>query len=106
MKIIKAFIRRDYGLYIDLEDMDSSVAVNPQNGDILLNEGEGDDRYHGAVIFPRDFDNLEINIKTSKYRLILNAENLSHELGVIKNEDLSDAKKWVDEVTTIINNLK
>ena len=61
MKIIKAFRREDYGLFIDLVDKTSSVCVDTETGDILFNEGDGDDRYHGAAISAKSFREFKIS---------------------------------------------
>ncbi|MFO1005717.1 MAG: hypothetical protein U0929_07155 [Planctomycetaceae bacterium] len=53
MKTILGFREDSKGFYIDLEDQFSAIAVNRSTGDLLLDEGDGNDRFHGAVILQR-----------------------------------------------------
>lgn len=55
MKNVSDFREDLKGFYIDLEDQFSSLAVNRQTGDLLLDEGEGNDRYNGALILQQSF---------------------------------------------------
>ena len=55
MKHIAKFRHEPYGWLIDLDDADGSLVVNERTGEILLHEGDGDDRFHGALISPEDF---------------------------------------------------
>ena len=47
MKKIVALRENDGGFFVDLEDQPSAISVNRKTRDVLLDEGEGDDRYHG-----------------------------------------------------------
>ncbi len=55
MKKVADFREDIKGLYIDLEDQFSSLAVNRQTGDLLLDEGDGNDRFNGAIILQQLF---------------------------------------------------
>ena len=102
MKIIKAFRREDYGLFIDLVDKTSSVCVDTETGDILFNEGDGDDRYHGAAISAKSFREFKISDESEKKpKLILYFLNKSHIIGYVN--DVETAKEWVLEASRIIN---
>lgn len=54
MKHIASLRQDDRGFYVDLDDRTSAIAVNRRTRDVLLDEGDGDDRYHGAVLFGAD----------------------------------------------------
>ncbi len=54
MKKIISLREDERGFYVDLDDQPSAIAVNRKTGDVLLDEGEGDDRYHGAVLLGED----------------------------------------------------
>jgi hypothetical protein len=54
MKHITSLRQDDRGFYVDLDDRTSAISVNRRTRDVLLDEGEGDDRYHGAVLFGAD----------------------------------------------------
>jgi len=49
-KTIQGFREKDYGMFIDLTDAMSSVSVDRKTGNLVLNEGAGQDRFNGALI--------------------------------------------------------
>ena len=101
-KDIKRFRDEDYGLFIDTEDQDASIGIDPMSGDILLNEGYGECHYNGAAISQKSFNyfNLE-NLGRNKYAVILYfGKNKKHVLGV--TEDREAANKWIEKATSII----
>ena len=94
MKIIKEFRKEDYGLFIDLVDKTSSVCVDTETGDILFNEGDGKDRYHGAAISAKSFRGFKISDESEKKpELVLYFLNNSHVIGCIN--DIETAKEWI-----------
>ena len=101
MKVIKAFRKEKYGLFIDLEDKTASVCVDIETGDILFDEGEGDDRYCGAAISAKYFKEFKISEELGdKSKLIIYFGNNFHVLGNLNNVD--EAKEWIKEATKII----
>ena len=102
MKIIQRFRREDYGWFIDLEDTDASVAVDPTTGDLLLNEGIGEDRFHGAAISNRAFQRLTLeDLERSTIALVLEyGSGSKHTLGITNEK--REAEKWIREVTSVI----
>ncbi len=61
-KQISKFRIEPYGLFIDLADGNGRIGVDRETGHILLDEGEGADRYHGAVIEPEEFDGMDLRL--------------------------------------------
>lgn len=102
MKVIRSFRKEDNGWFLDLKDADASVAVDATTGDILLNEGAGEDRYNGAAISRSGFYKFRLNdLPGSEYQLVLKfGLTDSHVLGV--TGDKEGAKTWIREATSAI----
>ena len=49
-KTIQGFREKDYGMFIDLTDALSSVSIDRKTGNLVLQEGAGQDRFNGALI--------------------------------------------------------
>lgn len=65
MKKIVSLRENDRGFFIDLEDQPSSIAVNRKTRDVLLDEGGGNDRYHGAALFGEDNPRFSVEISAN-----------------------------------------
>jgi hypothetical protein len=63
MKTIVAFRTDAKGLYLDLADQPYAIGINRVTKDILLDEGDGDDRYNGAVIFVKSNPRFEFQLR-------------------------------------------
>ncbi len=101
-KSIIQFRHEPYGLFIDLLDVDAAVAVHPQTGEILLDEGDGSDRFHGAAISPTSFIEFQLREKAGGLaELVLNfGRGRSHSLGCTRN--CGDASRWINQATGYI----
>jgi hypothetical protein len=101
-KSIIQFRHEPYGLFIDLVDVDAAVAVHPRTGEILLDEGDGSDRFHGAAISPTSFNEFHLIEKAGgSAELVLNFGcGRSHSLGSTTN--CSDASRWIKQATGYI----
>jgi len=102
LKSIIAFRKEDYGWFLDLDDADASVAVDAKTGDILLNEGAGEDRFHNAAISRSAFHEFCLReFSGSMYELTLeHGLTGSHVLGV--TGDKEQAETWIREATSAI----
>lgn len=101
-KSISSFREEDYGLFIDLGSSDGRIGVDRSTGDILLDEGRGADRYHGAAIGASSFRRFELRpIRNGSCELILHfGESGVHGLG--ETHDAQAAKQWVLNATRLI----
>lgn len=102
MKRIKAFRKENYGWFIDLEDIDASVAIDPQTGDILLNEGQGDDCFHGAAILRQSFIGIALEqMSEAEFQVILKfGKERTHSLGATSQKE--QAERWVRDVASMM----
>ena len=102
MKRIKAFRTENYGCFVDLEDIDASLAIDPQTGDILLNEGQGDDRFHGAAILRESIIGLSLEqVSEAEFQVILKyGKERTHSLGVTSQKAQADV--WIQDVSLIM----
>jgi len=101
-KVIKQFRREAYGFFIDLEDTPASVAVNSGTGEIMLDEGSGDDRFHGAAISSEAFQDMSLrHVSDGRFQVVLSfGNNKNHVLGM--TEDKATASSWIDDVIEAI----
>lgn len=101
-KSIADFREEDYGLFIDLASPSGRIGVDRSTGDILLDEGDGDDCYNGAAIEARSFRRFELKpIENGTCELILYfGEKGAHGLGM--THDAEAARSWVHNATTVI----
>lgn len=105
MKKIKTFRQKDYGLFIDLEDRDAAIAVDTESGEILLDEGEGQDRYHGAAVSVKAFKNICIaESAEGTHEIILKFSKISHSLGQTTKQQ--PALEWINKVNETISAIK
>ena len=101
-KPIESFREEEYGLFIDLGAPRGHIGVDRATGDILLDEGAGADRYHGAVIRAasfRGFTLSKVDGKHCKVRLE-HGRNGNHELGL--TGDFKSASRWIRLASRLI----
>jgi hypothetical protein len=101
-KNIADFREEDYGLFIDLASHAGRIGVDRSTGDILLDEGNGDDCYHGAAIDARSFRRFELKPdEKGSCEIVLHfGEKGAHGLGRTQNTEA--ARSWVHNATTVI----
>ena len=102
MKQIRAFRKEHYGLFIDLEDAPASLAVNPRTGEILLNEGDGPDRFDGAAISIKALPRFEAEaIGDQKWDIVLAYGNgRRHVVG--RTDQHRAAQDWIAEAERLL----
>jgi hypothetical protein len=88
---------------VNLTDRAVSVFVDPQSGDIFLDEGRGADRMNGAVFPPDDGARFRLydDAAGSDARLAIRCDHTDYDLG-----DLSlvpTAAAWVREVNEFLD---
>lgn len=101
MKVISQFRIGQCGLFIDLDDAPASVSVDEETGAILLNEGEGPDRYHGAAIRPENYRGLFLRQGDGgQAEIVLRfVDGSEHVLGITTRS--ADAKEWIKSVESL-----
>lgn len=101
-KTIKQFRQEPYGFFVDLDDAEAAVAVNPRTGEILLDEGIGEDRFDGAAISAGSFHEFALEPETGdEVRLVLRfGHGKSHVLGTTRKS--AEASQWVQAASEAI----
>lgn len=101
-KTIQSFREKDYALLLDLTDAPASVAVNKSNGEILLFEGNGDDRYHGAMIDAGSFHGFALDLtEQDEWAVVLKfGDGNPHSLGVTSTPE--EATCWLRKAAEVI----
>ena len=87
-------------LLIRLADRHASLIIDDRNGNILMNEGDGDDRLNGAVLSPKRSPAFEIVPCSGALQLVVHYAGLSFDLGTSKIDPL--AAKWVEEANLLL----
>ena len=102
MKVIKRFRKEEYGWCLDLDDAEASLVVDTTSGDLLLNEGAGEDCFHGAAISRSAFFQFALEeLPDSSYQLVLKyGLTGSHVLGVTNQK--AEAEGWIEKATSAI----
>src|ERR1700676_418366 len=105
-KSIARFRDEDYGLFIDLAPDGGRIAIDRRSGDILLDEGEGDDRFQGAAIDARMFRRFELATdEDGLAEVVLSyGEGEKHGLGI--THELAVAQKWIENANRVIQKAK
>lgn len=95
MKLIVGFRSNERGLFLDLEDQRAAVAVNPSTGEILLDEGSGEDRINSAAIVRRDQPRFILSNagKNSTLSIEFAPDRRMYFLG--QTEKSAEAQEWV-----------
>jgi hypothetical protein len=101
-KTIQGFREKSYGLFIDLADAMSSVSVDRKTGNLLLHEGTGQGRFHGAMISPDFFRGFTLSTtQQGAWEIALQfGEHESHALGVTTDEE--GAMQWLRKAWDVI----
>lgn len=81
-KRIVQFRYEPHGLFIDQEARPAAVAINPQTGRVLLNEGDGEACFQGALFLPEDIQELLLVTEKNKGSIYIKfGQQQSHYLG-------------------------
>ena len=102
-KQIKQFRTESYGLFIDLEDTEASIGVNLNTGEILFDEGIGEDRYDGMALSPASFRGLRLEPSDEQdvWQVVLQyGKEKTHTLGI--TQDRSAALDWMNQLTALM----
>ena len=78
---------------VELEDRSCSVFIDPKAGAILIDEGEGEDRLNGAVMYPDKAPHFSIGTETGETSVLL-LDYSGFRLLVGTVADLADAQDW------------
>jgi hypothetical protein len=101
-KTIQGFREKDYGMFIDLTDAMSSVSVDRKTGNLVLQEGAGQDRFNGALItsdFCHGFT-LSATPEGTWVIALRFGDQKSHVLGTTDNE--AGALQWLKKAWDVI----
>ena len=96
MKTIVGYHETDRGLFLDLSDQIATLAVNRKTGDVLLDEGAGDDCINSAAILIRDLPRFVLIHAEAGARMQVEYGAISrrkYDLGSVEN--LETARAWV-----------
>ncbi len=102
MKTITNFRQDARGMYLDLADQPCAIAINRKTRDILLDEGGGPDRYHGAAIFLDSEPCFTLDVRGPRLGvwLIFGKATCKHFLGTTRRAH--GAVKWVTEANLLL----
>ncbi len=95
MKTIVGYHDTDRGLFLDLAEQIATLAVNRKTGDVLLDEGAGDDRINSAAILIRDLPRFVLTHSEAGARMQVEYGVLSrrkYDLGSVDNPEA--ARAW------------
>jgi hypothetical protein len=78
---------------VGLEDRSCSVFIDPKSGTILIDEGEGEDRLNGAVMYPDKTTLFSVATEDGKGNvLLLDYSGLRLVVGTV--EDANETQEW------------
>jgi len=101
-KQITQFRYEPHGLFIDQEQMPAAVALNPRSGRLLLNEGKGEDCFHGAVLLPEDIQEIALVTDDNTGSIYVKfGEHQTHHLG--STQDLIAAEDFVVQANQVLD---
>ncbi len=111
MKTIVAFRTDAKGLYLDLADQPYAIGINRETKDILLDEGDGDDRYNGAVIFVKSNPRFEVQLRAGALEIWLEygQERTRHFIGstpAYRKAAYWKAAYWIKQVNQQLGSSK
>lgn len=101
-KTIQSFREKDYGMFIDLTDAAASVSLDRKTGNLVLQEGAGQDRFNGAMItsdFCHGFT-LSTNPEGGWVVARRYGDHKSHVLG--STDDEAGALQWLKKAWDVI----
>ncbi|WP_395753260.1 hypothetical protein [Prosthecobacter sp.] len=101
-KTIQGFREKDYGMFIDLTDAMSSVTVDRKTGNLVLQEGAGQDRFNGALITSDFCHGFTLSSAPGGNWLVALrfGDNKSHVLGATNDE--AGALQWLKKAWDVI----
>jgi hypothetical protein len=77
---------------INLTDKPVSILVDPDNGNILLTEGGGDDRMNSAVLYARKSPRFSVTPVAGGYQIAVHCRDFHWPVGTTTDE--SAATRW------------
>lgn len=86
--------------YIGLEDRCISLFVDPKNGVIFMDEGDGEDRINGAALHPDNGPRFYIERGDGPVHLMLEYADMIFPLGAVAAE--LDIRRWIVEVNRFL----
>jgi hypothetical protein len=78
---------------VSLEDRPCSIFIDPKAGTILIDEGEGEDRLNGAVMYPDKTPSFSVATETGKGSVLLLDYN-GFRLVVGTTSDTAQTREW------------
>ena len=85
---------------IQLDDEPCSLIVDDRNGNILLDEGDGDDRMNSAVLPARKSPRFAVSPSSGEYRLEVNCRGFNWLVGT--TDDATAALEWAGAANTLL----
>lgn len=85
---------------IDLEDCPASIVVDPDNGNILITEGGGDDRMNSAYLPARKSPRFSVTPGSAEHRLEVHCRNFHWLVGTTADADA--ARQWAEAANAIL----
>ncbi len=102
MKTITNFRQDARGMYLDLADQPCAIAINRKTRDILLDEGGGPDRYHGAAIFLDSHPCFMLDATGSRLGVWLSFGKACSKHFLGSTRKVHSAVKWVTEANLLL----
>jgi hypothetical protein len=87
-------------LSIQLDDKYCSLIVDHRNGNILFNEGDGDDRMNGAYYPADNSPRFAVAPRDGEYRLEVNCRGFNWPVGTTADE--TAAREWAAAANAIL----
>ncbi len=86
---------------VGLEDRSCSIFIDPKVGTILIDEGEGEDRLNGAVMYPDKAPKFSVATEDSKGNvLLLTYSGFRLEVGTV--QDVKETQDWATEANRFL----
>ena len=101
-KTIQGFREKDYGMFIDLTDAMGSVSVDRKTGNLVLQEGAGQDRFNDALITPNFCQGFSLGAAPEGNWVVALrfGDHKSHVLGT--TDDEAGALQWLKKAWDVI----
>ena len=78
---------------VSLSDCPDSILIDPKAGNILIDEGDGDDRMNGAVLFPAKGPRFSVAMRDS-LGAELHLQCRTFRWGVGSVQEVREAEEW------------
>jgi hypothetical protein len=86
---------------VGLEDRSCSIFIDPKVGTILIDEGEGEDRLNGAVMYPDKAPIFSVATEDGKGNvLLLNYSGFRLVVGTVK--DAAETQEWASSANRFL----